>query len=131
MTRESSQASLILAQVCQSCDCFAGNAQSPLSGLKDLCIFPIKATCNSNELEDINLRAVNPKKTAEGQTKQREKQREGNEKSTRCEGGRQKKRENVKLIKMKLSRTQGVRERKRGREGEGRFVAEACNIYNS
>lgn len=34
----------------------------------------------------------------------------GNEKSTRCEGGRQEKtqkRENVKLIKMKLSRTQG------------------------
>lgn len=62
--------------------------------------------------------------------KQREKQREGNEKSTRCEGGRQqKKRENVKLIKMKLSRTQGVRER-REREREGRFVAEACNIYN-
>lgn len=62
VTRESSQASLILAQVCQSCDCFAGNAQSPLSALEDLCIFPIKATCNSNELEDINLRAVNPKK---------------------------------------------------------------------
>lgn len=44
------QASLILTQVLH--DDFFGL----------LCIFPIKATCNSNELEDINLRAVNPKK---------------------------------------------------------------------
>lgn len=47
------QASLILAQVCRAVS---------FVWLEDLCIFPIKATCNSNELEDINLRAVNPKK---------------------------------------------------------------------
>jgi len=47
------QASLILTQVLH-------DERSVF--LSPLCIFPIKATCNSNELEDINLRAVNPKK---------------------------------------------------------------------
>lgn len=119
------QASLILAQVCRAV-CFVW--------LEDLCIFPIKATCNSNELEDINLRAVNPKKTADSEQKRQRrsvcKERssaKGNEKSTRCEGGRQKKsRENVKLIKMKLSRTQGEAGRRRG--GEGGEATEACNM---
>lgn len=54
------QASLILAQVCRAVS---------FVWLEDLCIFPIKATCNSNELEDINLRAVNPKKTADREQK--------------------------------------------------------------
>lgn len=59
------------------------------------------------------------KKPQKDREAERRAESEGNEKSTRCEGGRQnKKRENVKLIKMKLSRTQGVREREKEREGE-------------
>lgn len=79
------QASLILAQVCRAVS---------FVWLEDLCIFPIKATCNSNELEDINLRAVNPKKNRRQRAEKGEKERssaKGNEKSTRCEGGRQQK----------------------------------------
>lgn len=67
------QASLILAQVCRAVS---------FVWLEDLCIFPIKATCNSNELEDINLRAVNPKKTADREQK-RERRSEVQQKATK------------------------------------------------
>lgn len=83
-----------------------------MSGLKDLCIFPIKATCNSNELEDINLRAVNPKKTADGERKREgvwneQKATKNQRDAKEADKKKTQKRENVKLIKMKLSRTQG------------------------
>lgn len=106
-----------------------------MSGLKDLCIFPIKATCNSNELEDINLRAVNPKKNRRQRAQKRRREGVWNEqKATKnqrdakeADKKKTQKRENVKLIKMKLSRTQeeGGREMKWVQGGE---VAEACNM---
>lgn len=120
------QASLILAQVCRAVS---------FVWLEDLCIFPIKATCNSNELEDINLRAVNPKKDRRQRAEKGEKecverakfskrQRKINEMRRRQT---KKSRENVKLIKMKLSRTQGEggsgMERMKGGE-----ATEACNM---
>lgn len=80
----------------------------------------------------ISIYALLTLKKPQKDRQNREKSREKATKNQRDakEADNKKKRENVKLIKMKLSRTQGVRERKRGREGEGRFVAEACNIYN-